>query len=142
MPPDTVPGSCFCGAVRFRVEMPTSACVHCHCSMCRRIHGSAYVTWIEVERPRLSFEHGEDRLHWYDSSNHGRRSFCRDCGSAIFCEIAERPEHIDIVLANLDGPVDREPQLHIFWDDRAPWTVVGDELPRLGGETGMKPVEG
>jgi hypothetical protein len=29
--------------------------------------------------------------------------------------------------------------MHIYFDDRAAWTAVGDDLPRLGGTTGMEP---
>jgi hypothetical protein len=46
---------------------------------------------------------------------------------------------VDIVLANMHGPIDRVPEVHIFFDDRADWVVVNDGLPRLGGATGMEP---
>ena len=135
-------GSCFCGAIRFAIELPAGACVHCHCSMCRRMHGAAYVTWVEVPRDRFRVESGAERLHTFDSSGHGKRSFCTGCGSALFCELAERPDHIDVVIANLDGDVDLAPQAHIFFDDRASWTKVGDDLPRLGGASGVEPRNG
>jgi hypothetical protein len=133
-------GRCFCGAIRFKVDLPVTVCVHCHCGMCRRMHGAAYVTWIEVPRSQLHIESGEDRLHWLDSSEKGRRSFCTECGTALFCSIHERPKMIDIVLANLETPIGLAPQLHIHWDDRADWTVVSDALPKLGGKTGLEPV--
>ena len=41
----------------------------------------------------------------------------------------------------MEGAIDRSPQLHIYFDDRAEWVVVEDGLPRLGGETGMEPVK-
>ena len=31
-----------------------------------------------------------------------------------------------------------EPQMHIYFDDRAQWVAVGDDLPRLGGKTGFE----
>jgi hypothetical protein len=40
----------------------------------------------------------------------------------------------------MDAAIDREPQLHIFFDDRVEWIEVNDSLPRLGGETGVEPV--
>ena len=134
-------GSCFCGAVRFSIQPPAGMCCHCHCSMCRRLHGAAYVTWVEMPRAQVQIRSGEDRLRTFDSSSHGKRSFCTGCGSALFCELAERPAHIDVVVANLEGEFDLSPQLHIFYDHRASWTVVGDELPRLGGESGTSPIE-
>ena len=48
-----VPGSCFCGAVRFSAQLPSLFCGHCHCSMCRRSHGAGYVTWFAVPRDQL-----------------------------------------------------------------------------------------
>jgi len=136
----TVPGSCFCGAVRFEVTLPTLACVHCHCSMCRRVHGAAYVTWFTLPKAQAGVTAGEGELTRHQSSDHGVRSFCRRCGSALFFETSHREDQVDIPLANMDAAIDREPQLHIFFDDRVEWIEVNESLPRLGGETGMEPV--
>ena len=136
-----VGGGCLCGAIRFTVTTPTLFCGHCHCTMCRRNHGAAYVTWLAVARSQLSIDSGSAELTRYQSSEHGTRSFCRRCGSSLFCEAGERPEIVDIPLANMDGPIDRLPETHIYFDDRASWTIVADGLPRLGGTTGLEPVK-
>lgn len=135
-----VRGSCFCGAVRFEVRLPTLFCGHCHCSMCRRIHGAGYVTWTAVKDTQFRFVSGEDQLTVYHSSDHGRRSFCRECGSTMFCISTHHPEVIDIVLANLQDKIDREPQGHYYFSDRVEWITLDDELPRFGGETGTTPL--
>lgn len=135
-----VSGGCLCGAVRFEVEPPTLFCAHCHCSMCRRNHGAAFVTWFGVARERLRLTAGSDALRRYASSEHGQRSFCSRCGSSLFCENDRHPDHVDVVLASLDGPIDREPGMHVYFDSRAAWTDVRDELPRLGGTTGVAPL--
>ena len=135
-----VPGACLCGAIRFEVGLPTLFCVHCHCSMCRRGHGAGYVTWIGVPRERLRVLAGEEALVHYRSSEHGTRSFCPTCGSSLFCVIDTEPGTVDVVLANLDAPIDREPQAHIFFDSGAEWVEPGDDLPRLGGKTGSEPL--
>jgi hypothetical protein len=108
--------------------------------MCRRSHGAGFVTWFAVPRTQLRITSGESNLVRYRSSEHGTRSFCGSCGSSLFFEWALHPEKIDIVLANMDGPIDREPQLHAYFDCRAGWVTVGDSLPRLGGETGVEPL--
>jgi hypothetical protein len=136
----TVPGSCFCGAVRFEVTLPTLVCVHCHCSMCRRSHGAAYVTWFTLPRAQWRVTAGEGELTRHQSSDHAVRSFCRRCGSALFFESRQREDQVDIALANMAAAIDRTPQFHIFFDDRAEWIDVSDSLPRLGGPTGMEPV--
>lgn len=136
-----IPGSCLCGSLRFSVTLPTLVCAHCHCSLCRRSHGAGFVTWFSVPRKQFELEGGESDLVRYASSDHGTRSFCARCGSSLFCEIAAHPDQIDIVLANMQGPIDRPPQCHIHFDDRAEWVVADDGLPRLGGTTGLEPIK-
>ena len=113
-----VAGSCLCGGVRFTARLPSSFCGHCHCSMCRRSHGAGFVTWFAIPREQFSLDEGEGQLVRFQSSEHGSRSFCGRCGSSLFCESANHPEQIDIVLANVDGPIDRPPQVHVYFDDR------------------------
>lgn len=136
--PNGVTGACLCGAVRFRVTFPTLFCGHCHCSMCRRNHGAGYVTWIGVPRPQLVLEQGADALVTYESSDTGTRKFCGRCGTALFCENTRHADHVDVPLGVMDGPIDRDPQVHIFFDCRAPWVAIGDSLPRLD-ESQSKP---
>ena len=136
---ERVEGSCFCGAVRFSVRLPTLFCGHCHCSMCQRSHGAGYVTWFSVPRERFSVDAGNEALARFRSSDHGTRSFCRVCGSSLLCESTRHPDQVDVVLANLHGPIDRPPQVHIYFDDRVPWVNVEDGLPRLGGASGLEP---
>ncbi len=135
-----VQGTCLCGDVRFSVRLPTLFCAHCHCTMCQRAHGAGYVTWFAVSVEALSYASGEDLLVRYPSSDHGTRTFCSRCGSTLFCESKNHPDRVDIVLANMQGPIDRAPQMHMYFDNKAKWVVVDDALPRLGGETGMEPI--
>jgi len=141
MADEPVHGACLCGAVRFSVRLPTLFCVHCHCTMCQRNHGAGFVTWFAVPDAHLRVEQGESTLVRYASSSHGTRSFCGRCGSSLFCVSSHHPDQTDVVLANMEGPIDRPPQAHVFFDDRAGWVAAGDDLPKLGGPTGMEPVK-
>ena len=136
-----IAGACLCGAIEFSVTLPSLFCGHCHCSMCRRNHGAAYVTWFRVPFERFRLDKGQEQLVRHASSEHGTRSFCGRCGSSLFCESTRHADHLDIVLANMHAAIDRLPQAHFHWDDRADWTRIGDELPRLGGGSGQEPVE-
>jgi hypothetical protein len=135
-----VAGSCLCGAVQFEVTLPSLFCGHCHCSMCRRSHGAGFVTWFAVPVGQIRLLKGEELLARYRSSDHGTRSFCRRCGSSLFCESTRHPQHIDVTLASMEGPIDRDPQVHVYFDDRAPWIAVDEKLPRLGGQSGVEPL--
>ena len=136
---DPISGGCFCGAVRFELDLPTLFCAHCHCSMCRRLHGAAFVTWFGVSYAQFRLVQGDAELTRFRSSEHGMRSFCRRCGSTLFCESTNHPEWIDIVLASLDRPIDRTPEMHIFVDDGVPWRSDDPGLRRLGGASGLEP---
>ncbi|MGH8189559.1 MAG: GFA family protein, partial [Steroidobacteraceae bacterium] len=37
-------GSCLCGVVRWEVSAPYQWMGHCHCSMCRKHHGSLFAS--------------------------------------------------------------------------------------------------
>jgi hypothetical protein len=109
--------------------------------MCQRSNGAGHVTWIALPARQLRIDRGEDQLVRYASSDHGTRQFCSRCGSALLCQIDERPDEVDIPLANLEPGSGIEPQAHIYVSDRASWTVIDDGLPQLGGKTGLETIE-
>ena len=135
----TIAGSCLCGAVRFEVEGPLDRVAHCHCSMCQRAHGAAFATWAAVPEQRVRVTEGDAQLTRYRSSQIGTRSFCRVCGSSLFCTLDTHPGTIDVALACLAPGHGAVPKAHLFWDDRADWLDVRDSLPHLGGKSGLEP---
>jgi hypothetical protein len=106
--------------------------------MCRRPHGAAFVTWTAVPLERLKITAGAGNLKKFQSSEKGTRSFCQNCGSQLFCQIGT--EVIDVALAALHGPIDRLPEAHYYYDSRAAWTEINDDLPKLGGPSGEEPL--
>jgi ribosomal protein S18 acetylase RimI-like enzyme len=137
--PPSARGACLCGGIRYEVTLPSKWCAHCHCSMCRRAHGAAYVTFFGVDRSSFRLTDGAALLERYRSSPAATRSFCRRCGSTLSFESDRWPGEVHVTLASLLDPLDRAPQAHVFWDDRAAWTVVGDQLVRRGGASGTEP---
>ena len=47
---------CACGAVKAVSTVPVNQLQHCHCRMCRQIHGSPFVTWAPVPESAVSWE--------------------------------------------------------------------------------------
>src|SRR5262245_12720761 len=133
----TVTGSCFCGAIRFEVDLPTLFCGHCHCTMCQRSNGAAFVTWFGVEPGKLRLLDSSSPVR-HRSSEHGSRSFCSRCGSQLFCENAQHPERIDITLASMHDHIDRAPKAHMYYDCRVSWIDDLGQLPKLGGMSGTQ----
>ncbi len=134
----SVSGRCLCGALRFELILPTKWCAHCHCRMCQRAHGTALVTWVGVAESHFRLLHA-DSLVWYRSSPPAQRGFCNRCGSTVFFRSERWPGEVHVTLANLDGPIDRAPKAHVYYDSHVDWLELGDELRRIaeaGNATG------
>jgi len=58
-------GSCLCGVVKFSVK-EASNMTHCHCSMCRKIHGSLFATYFAATD--LHYHEGENAIAHFESS--------------------------------------------------------------------------
>jgi hypothetical protein len=125
-------GSCLCGAVRFDATLPSKWVAHCHCSLCRRAHGAAFVTWVGMDATRVALSDPDGVLHWYASSPGAGRGFCSRCGSMLFFRSERWPGELHIARALFHGEVDRAPQVHVSWDDHVDWVALdpADGLPR------------
>ena len=122
-------GRCLCGAVRYAVEGPYGGMMNCHCSMCRKHHGSAFATFVTAPTAQFKWVSGEVNVATYESSPGGGRAFCKVCGSIA---PAAAPEHGIVFLpaGNLEGELGITPQAHIFAGSKAPWYTISDGIPQ------------
>lgn len=134
----TIPGGCFCGAVRFEIETPTDFCSHCHCESCRRSHGAAFVTWTGVPLAQYRLLRGSEKIRKYESSPGVRWCFCADCGTSLLYEHAGVPNRIYMTVANLDEPLDQEPEGHVSYEEKVAWLRVHDGLPKYRGKSDQR----
>ena len=124
-------GRCLCGDIEFSAQLPSKWVAHCHCTMCQRSGGAAFITWVGVDESRCRIDDPQGRLAWYRSSDQGERGFCSHCGSTLFFRSARWAGELHVTLANFTGPVDRAPQAHVFWDTHVDWLKIDDDgLPR------------
>jgi hypothetical protein len=124
-------GGCLCGAIRFSAPLPSKWVAHCHCTLCQRSSGAAFVTWVGLVEETCAITDPDGHLAWYASTAHGERGFCDRCGSTLFFRSPRWPGELHVTLANFDGPVDRTPQAHVFWDTHVTWVQLADDgLPR------------
>lgn len=127
---ERVRGSCLCGAVHFEVTAPFSSMSHCHCSNCRRQHGSAYATYCETAAAAYRILSGAECILSYASSPGILRRFCGTCGAKLSFHSADAPARVWIAAGALDDDPGVRPSFHIFTASRAPWHEITDELPR------------
>ena len=123
---------CLCGDLKLQVTLPSKWVAHCHCSLCRRAHGAAFVTWVGMDATRCVFDDPKQRLRWYPSTPGAERGFCGRCGTMMFFRSNRWPGELHIALAHFTTPVDRMPQAHEFWDTHVDWIRLhpADGLPR------------
>ena len=120
-------GRCLCGAVRFTADGPPKWTGYCHCQSCRRHTGAPVSAYAGFEAAKVRFT-GD--LSYFESSPGVRRGFCGRCGTMLFFRSPRWPGELHVTRANFDGPVDREPQMHVFWDTHVDWVQLADGLPR------------
>lgn len=133
-------GQCFCGGVAYRVAGPVKFVAHDHCSICRRISGAAFVTWAGVVAERFTLLRGADVLTRFSSSPEATREFCARCGSHLFFRSTRWPGEVHFTVASVVDARGLEPKAHVFASDACAWCATADDLPRLGGATGLEPL--
>ncbi|HEY4365853.1 MAG TPA: GFA family protein [Steroidobacteraceae bacterium] len=122
-------GACLCGAVRYEVDGPFAMTIHCHCSMCRKHHGSAFATFVSAPLMGFRWLSGEHEVRRYRSSAHSERGFCKICGSVTPMPI----KSMDVVICpagNLLGTPQLPAGRHIFVGSKASWYEITDSLPQ------------
>ncbi len=129
-PSKTYEGSCLCQGVKYSVKGPFGSMENCHCTDCRKAHGSAFATGIDLLRKSLTIHQGKNLLRRYKAQTGAIRSFCSMCGSTLIWESDERSRKLTIAAATLDTPINRKPDFHIFVRSKVPWFEIDDGMPQ------------
>jgi hypothetical protein len=102
---------------------------HCHCSVCRKHHGTLHATTVVGQIDTFQWRAGADRIGTWASSAQELRSFCVVCGSKL-----PRLEHdsrrVFMAAGTLEGDIGIRPQMHLFAGSMPAWQRITDELPR------------
>jgi hypothetical protein len=123
-----VKGGCACGAVRYRLANPPRDAGWCHCRTCQLNSGSPAMAFATVDAADFIFEQGD--VASFKSSETGRRSFCRACGTPLFMQ-DEGGDTLDFSLPTLDESGAATPGFHMYYASRIPWAGAADDLPRF-----------
>jgi hypothetical protein len=124
-------GSCLCGGVAYEIDGEIGAMLYCHCSMCRRWHGTAFRTRAAVKKSRFRFVRGAELITEYRSSPDTVKRFCRVCGSPLVNSWDPDPENYGLALGTLATDPGGRPACHIFVGSKAPWYEITDGLPQF-----------
>lgn len=122
-------GSCLCGEVAYEVEGALQHPHHCHCTYCRKAHGTPVATGAMA--PGRRWLRGEQNVARYESSPGFHRFFCKRCGSTLPGDPFAGFTFID--LGTLDGDPGVRPAFHMFVASKAPWWEIRDGLRAFDG---------
>jgi hypothetical protein len=124
-------GSCLCGDIAFDIAAELMQWSACHCTICRKLHGTAYGAYATARKSEFQFTRGESRAARYRSSERVVRWFCAQCGSTL-PEPHQSDDAVDIPIGALQhvGP-ELQLSAHIFVSSRAPWYEIPDSSPRF-----------
>lgn len=134
--PATLAGSCFCGAVCYKVADAFTYALNCHCSQCRRTTGSAFKPFAGIESGKLKLTKGKsDLLIVGDETGHD--AHCKRCGSLLY-SIVREGAYAHVALGTLIDAPSIRPTAHIFVGSKAPWFEITDKLPQYKGHMTAK----
>ncbi len=135
MTTDRIEGHCLCGAVTVRATPKRLNVEACHCTMCRRWSGLAYLgvqcgSEVEIE--------GEEHVVRYRSSEWAERGFCGVCGSNLFFH--DLPKDTYGLLAGLFPDHALQPLNEEIFIDQKPdyYAFAGDTQKMTGAEVMAK----
>lgn len=122
-------GGCLCGAVQYRATADPIRAVNCHCGMCRRISGAAFLTHVHFPIGAFTWTQGEPTR--YRSSAFAARGFCPQCGSTLTMHEAVLDDRVQVTLGSLDQAAEVRPDDHVWTESQLPWLRIDDDLPRF-----------
>lgn len=123
-------GSCLCGQVKYQVKGQVHMINNCHCSRCRKVHGSAFGSFLHSEADGFEWVSGVELVKTYRVSQQDDRCFCSNCGSNVPV-IEKEDNNVIIPAGSLDTDPEVKPIVHIFTGSKAPWYEITDSLPQF-----------
>ena len=119
-------GGCQCGAVRYRIEAAPVKPHICHCWMCQKASGAAFMAFAETDLDHFRWTHGLPA--WFRSSEAVERGFCATCGTSLHFRYIGS-DRLDVALASLDEPEAITPENEFGYESRLHWLDLLGKLP-------------
>ncbi|WP_444919432.1 GFA family protein [Microbulbifer sp. CnH-101-G] len=129
-------GKCLCGAVEFQLDEPLPGLYQCHCSLCRKLSGSASDAAMFIGRDQFRWVRGLDKISSYRKPSGYRSDFCSHCGSSV-PHLMSNTTHFWVPAGLLDSDFRGKVMAHLYVDSKAHWDEIGgqaehfSEMPEL-----------
>ncbi|NRB70113.1 MAG: GFA family protein [Vibrio sp.] len=122
-------GSCQCKSVQFRVTGDFKRIVNCHCTLCRKMNGAAFSTYVAILTTDFDLISGN--LASCDVTENARKHFCGQCGTPIF---NSNPRYAGLNILHLgsldtESPQELKPEVNIYDESKVSWLDYLSDLP-------------
>ncbi|KAJ7028388.1 Mss4-like protein [Mycena alexandri] len=139
--PNTVVGSCHCGAVRFSLQSSTPVpFALCLCSICRKVGGTGGSINLGGHFDTLKVEKGNEHISVYKAvmnrdtpEEHiasSERNFCSKCSSMLWLYDKTWPELVHPFAAAIDSPLQIPEKMVCLMTESKPEYVRLPEGPK------------
>ncbi|MAC08157.1 MAG: aldehyde-activating protein [SAR116 cluster bacterium] len=122
-------GGCLCGKVRFSAAPAARDMGVCHCSMCRRWSGGAFMA-VDCGDTVEFAEGAEPGV--YVSSDYGERVFCAQCGSSLMWRMRDG-SHASVSAQAFDAPEVFALTTEIFVDEQPSGYAFANSTRKMTG---------
>jgi hypothetical protein len=118
-------GGCACGAVRYAVTAPFIGAGYCHCHRCQRRTGTAWSINAGVGADGFEITQGAEHVRTWAPEDGFPKSFCGECGSALFSGGGELP--VGVRMGTLDADPGVRPSYHQWVESAPDWEAIPDD---------------
>lgn len=127
-------GKCLCGAIEFELDGDIPNLYQCHCSLCRKVTGSAANAAFRIAADQFKWISGSDRIREFITESGFKSHFCKTCGSPV-PNLTSNDSAYWIPAGLLEEASELELVAHLYVASKACWEVIAevgeqfDEMP-------------
>jgi len=128
-------GQCACGKVKYQFSTDKLIAYQCHCSICRKVTGTAYTTTLMAPSQDFKWLSGEDAVSLHAESNGYKSSFCSNCGSPVPNRFRDYPLY-SVPVGSINGTPEIEVVAQLYMASRGMWdkvTLQGEQFAEMPG---------
>ena len=125
-------GACLCGEVSFKLSDDLPPIYQCHCSLCRKVSGSASNSALIVSKDKFEWISGQHHIRSYSTRSGFKSEFCESCGSPA-PNLSSDGKSYWVPAGLLSEPVQTEVLAHVYVNSRANWDtgIMNDRVAKF-----------
>ena len=122
----SLPGSCFCGAVQYKLTAKPMWVQCCHCTDCQTQTGGPFAINAMIEADKVKLTKGAPvPVVMPTQSGHPHIIWrCAACQTALWSDYGDRKVMLFVRVQTLKKPHAIKPDAHIFTRSKVPWLTL------------------